>query len=39
MAPDGGRLLKDMARLFLDLKTQVFFFLRLSIRIAQIIDF
>jgi len=23
MAPDGGRLLKDMARLFLDLKTQV----------------
>jgi protein TBF1 len=23
MVPDGGRLLKDMARLFLDLKTQV----------------
>ena len=23
MAPDGGRLLKDMSRLFLDLKTQV----------------
>jgi protein TBF1 len=27
MAPDGGRLLKDMARLFLDLKTQVFNFI------------
>lgn len=27
VAPDGSRLLKDMARLFLDLKTQVFFLL------------
>jgi hypothetical protein len=31
MAPDGGRLLKDMARLFLDLKTQVYLSLKANV--------